>query len=132
MTVGDFGDWQRLAHTRVGHDKMVVRLEQGPLIPHARFALTPGQSLVSGRSGRAGSVGPVPGVPPFCRAPRECAPAVASPRSHQRSWLSQGVAAVYTGDGGGLDRPRVDVERSLDVSGTAVAPAPDGLRNGTA
>ena len=57
---------------------------------------------------------------------------LASPRSHQRSWLSQAVAAVDTGNGGGLDRPRVDVERSLDVSGTTVAPATDGLRNGTA
>src|SRR5207237_4782826 len=100
--------------------------------PGRRGDRTPGQYLVSGRSGLAGAVGPVPGVPQFCRAPREFAPAVASPRSHQRSWRSQGGAAVYTGDGGGLDRPRVDVESSLDVSGTAVAPAPDGLRNGTA
>ena len=40
MTVGDFGDWQRLAQTRVGQDKIVVRLKQSQLIPHARFTLT--------------------------------------------------------------------------------------------
>src|SRR6266478_10258442 len=49
MTVGDFGDWHRLAQTRVGHDNMVVRLAQGQLIPHARFALTQGIDPASDR-----------------------------------------------------------------------------------
>src|SRR5712664_4779290 len=49
MTVGDFGDWQRLAQTRVGQDKIVVRLEQGPLIPQARFTLTQGIDPASDR-----------------------------------------------------------------------------------
>ena len=49
MTVGDFGDWQRLAQTRVGQDKIVVRLEQGQLIPQARFALTQGIDPASDR-----------------------------------------------------------------------------------
>ena len=49
MTVGDFGDWQRLAQTRVGQDNIVVRLEQGQLIPPARFALTQGIDPASDR-----------------------------------------------------------------------------------
>src|SRR5436853_949132 len=49
MTVGDFGDWQRLAQTRVGQDNIVVRLEQGQLIPQARFALTQGIDPASDR-----------------------------------------------------------------------------------
>src|SRR4029453_4005677 len=71
--------------------------------PVRRGDRAPGQYPVSGRSGLAGSVGSVPGVSQFRATPREFAPAVVGPRSHQGSWLSQGVAAGYTGDGGGID-----------------------------
>ena len=64
----------------------------------------------------------------FVLAPREFAPAVAGPRSHQRPWLSQGVAAVYTSDGGGIDGSCLDTARSADVPRAAVAPAADGLK----
>jgi hypothetical protein len=48
---------------------------------------------------------------------------------HQRPWLSEGVAAVYPGDGGGVDGSCVDVERGVTLSGAAVAPAADGLKH---
>ena len=41
------------------------------------------------------------------------------------------MAAVYTGDGGGLDGSRMVVERSVALPGAAVATASDGLRDGT-
>ena len=43
------------------------------------------------------------------------------PRTHQRPWLSEGVAAVYTGDGGGIDRARVVAHRGPVLPGAAVA-----------
>src|SRR2546425_10047688 len=88
----------------------------------------PGQYPVSGRSGLAGSVGSVPGVSQCRATPREFAPAVVGPRSHQRSWLSQGVAAVYTGDGSGIDRPCMVAARGVVLPGAAVAPGTDGLK----
>jgi hypothetical protein len=39
-TVRDFGSRQRLAKARVGQYEVVIDLEQGKLIPQARFALT--------------------------------------------------------------------------------------------
>ena len=63
----------------------------------------PGHHAMPGRRQFAGSAGGVPDVPQLCRAPRQSAPAPASSRTHQRQWLGEGVAAVYTGDGGGLD-----------------------------
>jgi len=48
--------------------------------------------------------------------------------THQRPWLSEGVAAVHPGDGGGLDGPRVVAQRSAVLPGAAVAPAADGLK----
>ena len=38
------------------------------------------------------------------------------------------MAAVYTGDGGWLDRPCVDAARGAAVSGTAVATTSVGVR----
>jgi hypothetical protein len=38
----------------------------------------------------------------------ELAPALAHSRAHQWHGLSQAVVAVYTGDGGRIDRPRLD------------------------
>ena len=43
------------------------------------------------------------------------------PEAHQRPWLGQGVAAVYTGDGGGIDRSRLVAQRGAAVPGAAVA-----------
>ena len=88
------------------------------------------QHPVPGRSGLAGSVGAVPGLSQFRVAPRQLAPATCRYRSHQRSWLGQGVAAVYTGDGGGIDRSRVVAQRSVVLSRAAVAPGADGLKHG--
>jgi hypothetical protein len=54
----------------------------------------PGEHPLPGRSGFAGSVSPVSCLSQFRVAPRQSAPAVAGPRSHQRPWCSEGVAAV--------------------------------------
>ena len=40
-----------------------------------------------------------------------------------------GVAAVYTGDGGGLDGSRLVAQKGAALSRATVAPAADGLRN---
>ena len=53
---------------------------------------------------------------------------LAGSRSHQRPWLGQGVAAVYTGDGGGIDRSCLVAQRGAALPGAAVAPAADGLK----
>ena len=52
----------------------------------------------------------------------------AEPMSHQRPWLGQDVAAVHTGDGGGLDRPCVVAQRGAVLPGAAVAPGTEGLK----
>src|SRR3989442_1528676 len=82
---------------------------------------TPGQYALPGRSGLAGSVGTVPGGSQLRVAPRQSAPAVAGPRRHQWPWLSEGVAAVYPGDGSGIDRSRVVAQRGPVLPGTTVA-----------
>ena len=79
MTVGDFGDWQRLAQTRVGQDKIVVRLEQGQLIPQARFALTQGIDPASDRRDALADVEVEPvtvdgGIAPSTSASKPCVP----------------------------------------------------------
>ena len=53
-----------------------------------------------------------------------------SPEVHQRHGLGQVVATVYAGDGGGLDRSRLDAARGAAVPGAAVAAAADGLKQG--
>ena len=62
--------------------------------------------------------------------PHTSAPSTGRADSHQRYGLGQGVAAVYAGDGGGIDRSCVDVARGVALSGATVAPAADGLRHG--
>jgi hypothetical protein len=74
-------------------------------------------------------VSPVARLAQFRGAPRQSAPAVAGPRSHQRPWRSEGVAAVYTGDGGGMDRPCLVAHSSAVLPGTTMTPGADGLRH---
>jgi hypothetical protein len=62
-----------------------------------------GQHAVPGRGRHTSSVGGVPRLPQCRVAPRQLAPAVTDSRGHQRHRCLQGVAAVYTGDGGGID-----------------------------
>src|SRR5262245_57604097 len=106
------------------HQYRLCRAAQPRPPPGRRGDRASGQYPVSGGSGLAGSVGSVPDVPQFCLAPRQFAPAVAGPRSHERSWLSEGVAAVYPGDGGRIDRPRLVAERGPALPGATVAAAP--------
>jgi len=40
---------------------------------------------------------------------------------------SEEVAAVYAGDGGWIDRPRLDAARGAAVSGATMAAAPNGV-----
>src|SRR5215813_3167700 len=47
--------------------------------------------------------------------------------AHQRHRLGEDVAAVYTGDGGGADRSRLDAARGAVVSRAAVATASGGV-----
>src|SRR5215831_19494268 len=78
------------------------------------------------------SAGVVPGLSQLWTAPCEPAPAIAGSRGGQWHGLGEGVAAVYTGDGGRIDGPYVDAARRAAVSGATVAPAAGGLRNGAA
>ena len=80
--------------------------------------------------GLRSATGAVPGVSQFCLAPCQFAPGTGRTDSHQRDWLSQGVAAVYASDGGGTHRSCLEPARSVDVPRAAVAPAADGLSNG--
>src|SRR5262249_39245185 len=93
---------------------------------------TSGEYAVPRRRRLAASTGAVPHLLQFHIAPCELTPALAAVGAHHRYRLGQDVAAVYAGDGSGIDCPRLDTERSVAVSGPAVAPAADGLRNGTA
>ena len=47
------------------------------------------------------------------------------------TWLRQGVAALFASDGGRIDRSCLVAQRGVVLSGAAVAPATDGLSNGT-
>jgi hypothetical protein len=50
--------------------------------------------------------------------------------SHPGGRLGQSVAAVYTGDGSGINRPCVVAARGVTLSGAAVAPVTDRVKNG--
>ena len=52
------------------------------------------------------------------------------PRFHVRKWLGEGVAAVYTGDGGWTHQLCLEPARSAVGLRPAVATAADGLSNG--
>src|SRR5207237_7900570 len=78
---------------------------------------------------------PLHSLPPFPTrrssdlvAPRQLASAPARCRSPPRQ-LGEGVAAVHTGDGGGIDRSRVVAHRGIALSGATVATAVDSLRS---
>src|SRR4029453_11916276 len=88
----------------------------------------PGEHSLPGRSGFAGSVSPVSRLSQLRVAPRQSAPAVAGRRSHQRPWRSEGVAAVYTGDGSGIDRSCMVAHSSAVLPGTTMAPGADSLK----
>ncbi len=64
-------------------------------------------------------------------APCQLAPGTRRTDGHQRSWLGEGVAAVYPGDGGGIDRSCLEPERGVAVQSAAVAPGADGLKQDT-
>ena len=83
------------------------------------------------RSELAGSVDPVPGLSQLRVAPCQLAPGTRRTDGHQRSWLGEGVAAGYTGAGGGIDRARVVAQGSVVLSRAAVAPGADGLKQDT-
>src|SRR5215468_7696944 len=112
------------------HEYRLCRATQPRYPPAGRGDRTPGQHAVSGRSELAGSACLIPGLSQLRLAPREPSPTVAGARSHERSWLGQGVAAVYTGHGGGIDGPCVVAQRGIVLPSAAVAPAADGLING--
>src|SRR5436853_5155756 len=63
----------------------------------------------------------------WCCSRPKLTSSAADARSHQRSWLDQGVAAVHAGDGGKLDRSYLEPERGVAVQSAAVATAADGL-----
>ena len=79
-------------------------------------------TLCQGETGlRGASAGPVSGLSQLRVASRQFAPAVAAPRSHQRLWLGENVAAVHTGNGGRVDGSRVVAQSSAPLPGAAVA-----------
>jgi hypothetical protein len=89
--------------------------------------LAPGQHTLSERSRLAEPVGAVPSLSQLRVAPRQSAPAVAGPRSHQRLWLGEDVAAVYASDGSGIDGARVLAQRGAILPGAAVAAPPSAV-----
>ncbi len=80
----------------------------------------PGQHAVPGRGRLAASAGIVPRLPQLRLATYELAPTVAGACIDQRRWAGKVVAAVYAGDGGWVDRSRVDAARGADVSGATL------------
>ena len=91
-----------------------------------------GQYPVPGRSGLAGSVGAVPRLSQLRVAPRQsCASRSLIPEATNGTWLGQDVAAVHTGDGGGIDGPCLVAQRGLVLPSAAVAPGADGLKQDT-
>src|SRR2546422_5342395 len=64
--VGDVGAWQRLAPTRVGHDNMVVRREQGHPLPPPPLPPPPGVDPAAPRRPPPAGGG---GAPPPPRGP---------------------------------------------------------------
>jgi hypothetical protein len=85
---------------------------------------------VEERRGTRPATGAVPSVSQFRLAACELAPSAGAARSNQRQWLSQGVAAVHAGDGGGTHGSCLEPARSTDVPRAAVATDADGLSNG--
>src|SRR5262249_25883253 len=79
-----------------------------------------GHHAVSGQRRHATAAGVVPCLPQLRAATHELAPTVAGSCSDQWHGLGQGVAAVYTRDGRGIDRARVELERGADVSGATM------------
>src|SRR5205823_12835848 len=75
-------------------------------------------------------LGPVPGVSQFRLAPCQFAPGPGRVSPDEREWLSQGVAAVHTGNGGGTHGSRLVTARGVALSGSTVAPASDDLKHG--
>ena len=63
----------------------------------------------------------------FLFAARQLTPGAAASRADPWQGLSHAVAALYASDGGGINRPCVDAERGLIVSGAALAPASGGV-----
>ena len=80
-----------------------------------------------GRGRLAVSTGTVPCLLQFHPAPCELAPAIAHSRAYQRHGLSQAVAVVDAGNGGRLDRPRVDAARRAALSRATMAAATGGV-----
>src|SRR5499433_424975 len=110
------------------HQYGVCRKAQPRYSPVRGGDRAPGQHPVPGRSGLAGSVGPVPDLSQLCVASCESAPATAPADADQRDGLGQAMAAMDTRDGSRVEGPRVVAERSTPVSGAAVAPATDSLK----
>ena len=67
--------------------------------------------------------------PYVCVAPCQLAIARARVRDDPRDGSDQAVAAADAGDGGGIDRPCVEPERSAAVPRAAVAAVPSPLRH---
>src|SRR5215475_7747600 len=110
------------------NDQYRVCRKAEPRYPTTRGSdRTPGEHALPERSKLARSVDAVSRLSQLRLAPREPSPTIVGSRSHERSWHSQAVAAVYPGDGGWPDRPCVDAARGAPVPRAAVAPAPDSL-----
>ena len=110
-----------LSDLRLDHPDRVCRAPQSRHPPAGGGHRTPGQYAVPGRNGLAGSAGPVSGLSQLRVASRQSAPAGAAPRSYQRLWLGEKVAAVHTSDGGRVDGSHVVAQRSAPLPGAAVA-----------
>jgi IS1 family transposase len=66
----------------------------------------------------------------FCLPHASLRQPLPEPRADPRQWLGEGVAAVYTRNGGRIDRSCVDASGGAVVPCAAVAPAPGVLSGG--
>ena len=78
----------------------------------------------------AASVGLVPLLRQLLLAPCQLTPAAATGGPDQPDGLGQAMAAAAAGDGGRVDRARVDVARGAAVSCAAVAATPRAVSGG--
>ena len=87
--------------------------------------------VVQGRRRPWPSTDPIPGLSLLRVAPRQSSPGTR--RAHPDPWngLSEVVATVHTGNGGGFDRSCLEPQRGAVLPGTTVAPGADGLKQGT-
>jgi hypothetical protein len=110
------------AAVRGAHGRVVLCRKAPSRYPPARGGgRASGEPALPERRRQAALADGVPRLRPRRAGAGQRAPPVAGSPRDQRQWRGAGVAAMDAGDGGGMDRSRVDVAREAAVSGAPVA-----------